>query len=702
MFTVATSAQTPDEEDVVKITSKLVQLDVVVTDAKGNQVTGLTSADFTVLQDGKPQTISGFSYVPMGGSGAAAQPQPVERSTKGQPTAPLTRSKPGARGRIITFVIDDGNCRASTEGMRASREALEKFITEQMLPGDVAAIFQTRSGSSMFQQYTSDRAQLMRAARKIRWYPPSGGCAANDGTFYDAARVSTETITTPDGLKSIAAESEDERKRRELSEDRAKDHQVVGSLGVLRYAIRGLERVPGRKVLFFLSDGIPLRARDGRALRAVDQLRDLTDQANRAAVVLNTVDVRGVFDTSMIEARDEVSVLGNPRATDELSGLRRDAITNSQDGLKFLADETGGTLFKNENYLDAPLRRGLEVEKGYYLLAYEPEDETFKGKNFNRIEIRVNRPELRVISRAGFLGVVDQTSERKKTGDSELYEAIVAPLPTSGMNLRLTASGGSSKASGTFVRADIHIPGQDVSFVDSNGLKKAVFDVVAVTMNEKNEVVDEFTHTHTVSVPVTALATIEQNGLVYSADVKVMKSGSYNFRVALRDTNSGRLGSVSQVVEVPEMKAGRIFVSGLTVTAVDANGKFEAPEAPKKDAPFTLPKSPSSRAIRVFSRGSVIAYPYTVYNARLGADGRPKLNVQVNLYYEGKRLLEGKPTPADLAQQEDWSRINDYGLLKLNPNLKPGDYLLEVVVTDLSASGKKAVSSQHVDFEVVQ
>ena len=61
-------AQNTDEDDVVKITSKLVQLDVVVTDAKGNQVTDLKPSDFTILQDGKQQDISGFSYVPLGSS----------------------------------------------------------------------------------------------------------------------------------------------------------------------------------------------------------------------------------------------------------------------------------------------------------------------------------------------------------------------------------------------------------------------------------------------------------------------------------------------------------------------------------------------------------------------------------------------------------------------------------------------------------
>jgi hypothetical protein len=267
------------------------------------------------------------------------------------------------------------------------------------------------------------------------------------------------------------------------------------------------------------------------------------------------------------------------------------------------------------------------------------------------------------------------------------------------MNLSLSASFGNLPAVGNFVRAQVHIPGEEITFTDSNGLKKAVFDVVAVTLDEKNKVIDEFTHTHTFSVDATALPLIEKNGIVYSADVKVAKPGSYNFRVALRDSNSRRLGTASQSIEIPELKNRRLYVSGLTVSGVDAEGKFETPTSVNPEVAFALPSGPSSPAIRKFKRGSVIAYPYVIYNAA-SKGARADLVVQVNLYREGQLVIEGTPQPADLRQQSDWARITDFGYLKLNPKSEPGDYLLQVTVTD-RASTKKAVSSQHVEFAIV-
>jgi hypothetical protein len=403
----------------------------------------------------------------------------------------------------------------------------------------------------------------------------------------------------------------------------------------------------------------------------------------------------------MVEARDRVSTIDNALATEALSERRSREVRNSQGGLAFLAGETGGNFFKNENYLDAPIGRALRTEKGYYLLAYEPTDDTFKGKYFNKIDVKLNRPGLHVSSRSGFLGVVDKAqSQKAKTGDSELYEAIAAPLPTAGMNLRLSASFGNSADQGSFVRALIHVPGDEVTLIDSNGVKKASFDVVAVTLNENNEVVDEFTRAHTFTVDPSAAPLIAKNGLVYTADVKVLKPGFYNFRVAMRDANSKRLGTVSQAVQVPELKPGRLFVSGLMVTGVDAAGKFSMPAAADPSNAFALPASPAVPGIRMFRRGSVIAYPYYVYNAKHAGRDKPNLTVEVNLFQEGKLVIDGEPRPADLQPQADWSRISDYGYLRLNQQVPAGEYVLQVIVRDLSA-GKNAIATQWTDFQIV-
>ena len=686
----------PPDDDVVKITTKLVQFDAVVTDKDGKQVRDLNIADFEILQDGKPQKITNFSYI---NTESPAQSSPVTTVKNGKNVVlpPPARVRPENGGRIITFIVDDGNCTASQIGMTAAREALSKFVNEQMLPNDLVSIYQTRGGSSLLQQYTSDKTQLMRVARQIRWYPPPGSCGGYGGDFFEAARVDSTGKTTGQGT----FESEENRRSREQNEDSIRDNQAVGTIGVIRYVVRGLGKIGGRKVVFFLSDGLPLRTRTGRNRQAFDALRDLTDSANRASVVFNTVDVRGVFDPRMVNASDEVYVREDPDATGKIAERRTAELYNSRDGLFYLANETGGNFYKDQNFLDNPIRQALSLEKGYYLLSYEPDDETFKDKDFNRIEIKLKRPDLKISSRAGFLGRTDEAiAPKKRSGDSELYEALVAPLPRAGLNVRLTAFFANDSAQGNVVRSLVHFDGGELTFVDEpNGFKKAILDVVAVTLNEKNEVVDEFNRTHTFKIEAAAMPFIKKNGLIYATDVPVKKAGNYNFRLAARDANSKMLGSASQNIEIPDLKKSKIFISGLIVSAVDANGKFVAPSAVKPENALSLTDSAAVPAIRRFLPNTILAYGFTLYNAQTNkTTNQPKLTVQVNLYRDGQLITEGKPQPAQPEKLLNLTRINDYGYLRLNASIAKGDYALQIIIKDLLAN---ETTSQSIDFELV-
>lgn len=695
------SVPTSDDE-VVKITSKLVQLDLLVIDKEGKQVRDLSSADFDILQDGKPQKITGFSY--------------VSRENKPTPSSVVTKATEKARaipppvkitasnaGRIITFIVDDGNCSASMVGMTAAREGVQKFVREQMEPTDMVAIYQTRSGSSVFQQYTNDKERLLRAASKIKW-TPQGGCSG-EGNFYDAAKSNTFIKTGPNGTSTVTIETPEEKKIRESREDMTNNNAVVGALGVIRYVVRGLQKVPGRKIVFLMSDGMSVRSRSGDRLTAVDVMRDLTDLSNRASVVFNTIDVRGLFDPRMIEARDEVYADDETMtATTIIGDDRENQVRNSQVGLSFIARETGGRFYQGHNFLDVPIKKAMSYETGYYLLAYEPDDDTFKSKKFNKIEVKVKHDGLKVVSRSGFFGfVTDTTKPKRRSENSELYEAIASPLPVPGLDVELTAYFGNSQEVGNFVRSFFHLDGDEITFVDdAGGAKKAVFDVVAVTMNEKNEVVDEFTRTHSLKLPAAAMPYISQNGLVYSADVPIKNPGTYNFRVAVRDGTSKILGSAGQIVTIPDLKKTGLYVSGLTVAEVDNTGKFDLPGAPTASTAFVLPRTKAVPAIRKFRKGAMLAFAYNVYNTKLDKlTGTPKITIQMNLYKDGKMVVEGTAQLAELRNQSDWSRINDFTYLRLRPETEPGDYTMQIIVRDLSPEAKNAASSQWVDFYIL-
>jgi VWFA-related protein len=714
LFSFTVSAQktqpTPNtDDDVVKITTDLVQVDAVVTDKDGNPAKNLTAADFEIFQDGKLQQITSLNYI------NTELPEKPDATAKSDKNAPPTSVRLENAGRILTFVIDDGNCRASRIGMAASRDALEKFINQQMRPDDLVAIYQTRAGSSVLQQYTSDKAQLMRVARKIRWYPPKGICG-NDagGDFFDPART-TGTNKIAGGAESF--ESEKDRESRGKIENRAQDNQVHGFIGVLRYITRGLQRVAGRKTVFVLSDGLPLFSIDptkkGSDNSPVSTMKlgdaggamlDLIDLANRASVIFHTIDVRGVFSAGEISAQDDFEGFRrNINATAQESARRNTVSANAQSGMFYLANETGGRFYHSANNLDVPLRSALNLEKGYYLIGYQPDENTFKSKKYNKIEIKMKRPDLSVRTRSGFFGVTDESLRpRKRTGDSELYEALVSPLPNAGLDLRVTAFFGNTPSEGSFVRTFLYLDGEQITVTDApNSMKQAVFDVIAVTLNEKNELVDEFNRTHTIRFPAANLAGIRQNGMIYTADVPAKKPGAYNFRVAVRDVVSKKIGSAGQQVEVPDLKKADLFLSGLTIGEVTIeNGKPVIPSTEKSKNEFSLVASLSIPSIRRFKPGALLGYSYKIYNAEADKSTRqPKLTVQIRLYRDGQVITESEPQPAQIEPQNDLTRLGDYGYMRLPPDALIGDYVLQIVIRDLQ---KDETASHWIDFEVVK
>jgi hypothetical protein len=105
-------------------------------------------------------------------------------------------------------------------------------------------------------------------------------------------------------------------------------------------------------------------------------------------------------------------------------------------------------------------------------------------------------------------------------------------------------------------------------------------------------------------------------------------------------------------------------------------------------------------SLRRFKRGTVLRYGFDVYNARLDAQKKPNLTVKVRIFREGKLLLDGKPTLLETAGQTDMQRIKYSGALGLTNIMQPGEFILQIVVTDNLAKEKSKISTQFVQFEV--
>src|SRR6478672_1617416 len=154
------------DDDVVKISTNLIQLDVTVTDAKGKTVTDLRPDEIEIYENGHKQKITNFSFI------SSAPPAEKAKNVKADPLAPPlppTHLRPEQVRRTIALVVDDLSL--SFESAYQTQRALKKFVNEQMEDGDLVAIIRTGAGIGALQQFTSDKRLLLAAIEKVRWNP---------------------------------------------------------------------------------------------------------------------------------------------------------------------------------------------------------------------------------------------------------------------------------------------------------------------------------------------------------------------------------------------------------------------------------------------------------------------------------------------------------------------------------------------------
>lgn len=682
------------DEEVVRITSDLVQVDAVVKDEQGRHVTDLTADDFEIYEAGKPQKITAFTHVSVQPDAKAA-PEPAKTpapaAAERTPRAPLRREE---TRRTVALVVDD-LC-SSHPSVGAVRAALDKFIGEQVRPGDLVAVFRVRGGNSVLQQFTSDRNLLRRAVEKVRWYPPPLGVECHGESDPARGGLPSGQGTFEDGRSSEA---------RERIEDDGRNRAVQGTLGVLSLTLRGMRGAPGRKSLVLFSDLLPMVARRGEVLSAYDTARRVVDEANRAGVVIYAVDPRGVTAPTYISAAQGPA----PAWPDQLPPTQRPAMRADAVGASnLLAEGTGGLFLHTNNNLNQLLGRVLEDQSGYYLIGYRPSEESLKkGRDtFRDIKVRVRRPGLAARSRKGFYAPSVEPARRtpRRGADSELYDALVAPIDKGDIELRLTAGFKDAPATGPVVRTLLHVDGRSVTLADEpNGWKKLVLDVAAATIGDDGKIADEFTRTHTVRLDPAGARVVRENGLTYAADVPVKKPGAYQFRIVLRDAASQRVGSASQFLEAPDLaKRDRLALSGITLREAAAAASASAAERAGATAETALAAviTPADPAVRRFRPGAVLAYDYQIYTGTQSAGAR--LTTQTQLYKDGQLAFTSPEEPFDAAAAQAAGRLSDSRLFKLGERAAPGDYALQILVHETDPKGKRRTASQWVDFEVVK
>lgn len=677
---LAAQTKPADDQDVIRITTNLVQIDAVVI-KDGKPVPNLKAEDFEIYEDGRRQEITTFAFI---SNVAAGKPAPAPDKTEAEvPAGPIKRD---ATRRTIAVVVDDLGL--SFESMSQVRRQLRRFVNEELQPNDLVAILRTGGEIGTLQQFTNDKRLLTRAVDHLRW----NSCSRVGISIFPRYG---QALTGRDWEQCNPFDN--------------------GTKRALHFILDALAKLPGRKSMILMSDDMPIQRQEEQAGESVvsvgstipigsdsinrgGELQKIAEKAIRSSVVIYSVDTQGlqvtgptaadnVLGPPAIGASQKKVAIDDPNPANAMLRQRWYLLQTRREGGRRLAQQTGGFQVTNSNGFQ--LDRILEDQTGYYLIGYRPSEETF-NRHFHQIKVRVKRSGMTARSRFGFYGVTEEEARRAQPSIVDQTNlALGSPFGAQELELDLNSFFANGKTDGSIVRSFIYLNAANLAFTPVNGRQETALEIHGAIFGDNGAILEQVKHSAVLSLRENEYQQAIRDGLRLRFDMPAQKPGSYQVRIAVRDRTSSKIGAAGQFVAVPDLNQKRLAASGIVLRGIDEG-----------QTPASVMANPPARR---FPASSDLKFAFLIYNAAVNATTQvPDLTMELRLFRDGQRVMSLAPAPIEVKGQPDLSRLFVNGALRLNSSLQPGDYYLQVVITDKAAKDKQPPITQWVNFEVVK
>lgn len=707
--------QTPaqSDDDTVRINTNLVQTDVSVFDRKGNFVGNLQQGDFELKVDGKPQPLSFFERI--GASDSATQTAASSVNASSARDALTARAPIAEQPRLITFFVDD--LHLTPETVARSRQALLNFIDKQMTPGTQAMIVAASGRTGFLAQPTEDVAALKAAVKRITYQTRSTlssdrpvmsefQALAIERGDREALAYQVQQFAYQNGGGGAGAENVIKNRARIIRRQAAiLSRDIVSNLEAV---MRSFSPSPARRVVFFISNGFAIDSTEGDIIY---RLRRVTDQAARRNVVIYTLDARGL-EVGMLDASsDAVSDIANTDSSFLPNHSLSAEISASQEVLRTLAADTGGRALLNNNALESLISGVVNETSNYYLLGWRPEaiDERTNEPKFRRIEISIKgRPELKVRARRGFFNRPVRDAETANanhttsvTPNAALNSALNALYQRRDIPVALYAAFANDAQSGLTLNAAVQLTSADFDFAETattESKRRATVNLACVVVDESGKTI----YSTGRDMQITASSNANEDERTRSSKfisgfaVPVTKPGLYQFRVAARDAQTGRVGTAFQWIDVPEFKPGKVSLGSLLISEQPVTANIAGAPASSSAAN----SAPTLDIAREFRRTSRLLLQVIIYNAAQGsgngAAASPDVMMELQVKGGDKVVLSAPSHAVALSGVADMMRIPYAAAIPLR-SLTPGVYALQLTVTDRIAHRS---ATRKIDFTV--
>jgi VWFA-related protein len=536
---------THENLETFQVRVNLVEVRVVVRDAQGNAVGNLKQEDFLLFDDKKPQTITKFTIERNTGFTAAAsakQAVPVEAG--GNDSLSL------ASKHRTAYVFDDVG--ATPSDLILARNAVTGRIAK-MPPDEYAGIF-TISGQGD-QDFTNDHDKLQAALLNLKARPVNGftalECPPID--YYTATQIArnydAQALTmvmqevvaclydgnggAPAGQVEVAARNAAERVMQ------AGENQTNLLLKSVNDIVRRMSVLPGERNIVFLSPGFFIG--DQQAA-----LNDYIDRAIRAGVVINTLDIKGLYTQSANGVDISQKAWGSAAYTQEMQRYNASSLLAQGDTLLQIANSTGGTYFHNSNDLAAGVDKLSGVPEYSYLLGFTPQNLKNEG-GFHALKVEVKQGAgLTVQARKGY-NAPAAGGDSKREAQREIADEVFSQNELHELPLRVQTQFFRG-ADNAHIAVVVHVDVRHMAFRKSAGRNLNELTVVAALFDRNANFISAKSNTVQMHIKDETLTKLN-SGIVVKSNFDV-NPGSYIVRVVARD-EQGKLVAQNDVVEIP-------------------------------------------------------------------------------------------------------------------------------------------------------
>jgi VWFA-related protein len=661
------SAQQPDASGTftMKVQSDIVLTNVVVRDKKtGEVVKGLKASDFTILENGKPQKIASFDY------------QNVDE-------AAILREKSTVVGKASIADLVNGDFAANPSSLRDHRlivmffdlssmqpedidravESAQDYVNKKMQPADLVALVSMATGLSMDQDFTSDKAALLKGLGKYNGTEGTGFANGNEGG---------NSGGTADDASSFTA---DDSEYNALNTDR--------ELYAIRTIAKSLERVDQRKSLLYFSGGLTRQGIENQA-----SMRAATNAAVKANMAIYSVDSRGLQALPPVGNASTGSLRGTASYSGGAMQSQLDANFGSQETLATLSSDTGGKAFFDSNDFAPAFQQVQHDTEAYYIVGFRSTN-TARDGSYRHLTVKLNRNDVKMSYRPGYYAPADFLHQKSEDREQALTEQLRSDLPATDVAVYLQALYFRMDDNKFFVPVSLIVPGSQIHSVKNGDRDKANIDVIGEVKNSQGIIVGNVRDT--VKLALDTAQQVQKKNIQYSTGF-TLAPGKYHLKFVVRENQTGAMGSFETDLQVPDLKKTPLKLSSIVLSSQRVPNTAKKTVNPLvRDGVEWIPNVP-----HVFRQDQHLFFLYEVYDParQKGApvpasspgltrrEGGPvRVLTSIEFLNGGVKVYETPLVEAKLVNIPERGAVAFQFDVPLT-QLKPGTYVCQVNVID--------------------